>query len=58
MEKIMAYLLFFILGIIVVWGIITFGLLKLFCSRHQELKMINDIKEDIKLLKELFKKIK
>jgi len=49
--------LYLIIGSIVIWLIIVILIYKLFCDRYRELKLINEIKTDVKSVREEIKSL-
>ena len=60
-EKIMAHYLilaFLITGGIIGWGLFAFTLSQLICNRQKEIQMINEIQEDLKIVRQEVKSLK
>jgi hypothetical protein len=60
-EKIMAHniiLAFLIVGGFVGWSLFAVTLAQLICSRQAEIKMINEIQEDLKIVRDEINKLK
>lgn len=51
------FYIFFILGILIVWVGLSFLLISLMKSRNLEIQIIADIKKDIEIIKEEFRKM-
>jgi len=51
-------LAFLIVGGVIGWSLFGVTLAQLFCNRQQEIKMIDEIKEDLKIVKEEIEKLK
>jgi len=47
-----------IAGGIIGWSLFAVTLAQLYCNRHAEIKMINEIQEDLKIVKEELKTLK
>lgn len=51
-------LAFLITGGIIGWGLFAYTLLQLICNRQKEITMINEIKEDLKIVQQEIKNLK
>ena len=51
-------ILFLCVGGILGWGLFSFTLVQLICNRQQELTIINEIQEDLKIVKQEIKNLK
>ena len=51
-------LLSLIVGGITGWGLLAFILVQLVCNRQKEIKMVNDIKADLKIVQQEVKSLK
>jgi hypothetical protein len=51
-------LAFLITGCIIGWGLFAFTFIQLICNRHKEIKMINEIQEDLKIVRQEIKNLK
>ena len=49
---------FLIAGGFIGWSLFAFTLAQLYCNRHAEMKMIDEIKEDLKIVKQEVKNLK
>ena len=60
-EKIMAHkliLAFLITGGIIGWGLFAFTFIQLICNRQKEIQMIDEIREDLKIVRQEIKNLK
>ena len=60
-EKIMAHnliLAFLVVGGFIGWSLFAVTLAQLICSRQKEITMINEIQEDLKIVRQEIKKLK
>ena len=51
-------LVFLIVGGIIGWGLFSFTFIQLICNRQKEIKIINEIQEDLKIVKQEVKNLK
>ena len=51
-------LAFLITGGIVGWGLFSFTFIQLICNRQKEITMINEIQEDLKIVRQEIKNLK
>lgn len=51
-------LAFLITGGIIGWGLFAFTLSQLICNRQKEIQMINEIQEDLKIVRHEIKNLK
>jgi len=60
-ENIMAHnliLAFLIVGGFIGWSLFAVTLVQLYCNRQKEITMINEIKEDLKIVRQEIKNLK
>jgi hypothetical protein len=51
-------LAFLIVGGIIGWGLFSYTLVQLICNRQTEIEMINEIKKELKIVREEVKNLK